>query len=471
MTENGQRVDIAIVGGGISALALSWRLRQQAPELRTVVLEAGERAGGKVRSERVTTAAGSFLVEAGPDSLLTQKPEALKLVDELGLSDQLVPIATALPTAIQHRGKPELMPRGMRLIVPTELKPFLRSPLLSPAGKARALRDLRGPRKQGDGDESIADFVRRHFGREMVERLAEPILAGIHNGDPERLSLRATFPQLEQLERKSGSLMRGMRAAKPGRSAPFVALRDGMGTLADDLVSRLGDTISTQSRVMGIERRDGEFVVAVQSAESRVQGERRIVAKRLVLTTPAAETAALCDEIAPESAGILRQFSTNHAGSISLAVRNEAVTRPLPGYGLVIPRTERRAINAITVASRKFAGRAPEGWTLLRLFFGGARSPQTMALDDSTLLNTVRQELRDLLGITEAPLFWRITRWPAGNPQYEVGHLDRVAALEASLPPGLLVIGSAYRGVGIPDLVRAADNAASVLLRIDAALD
>jgi oxygen-dependent protoporphyrinogen oxidase len=460
MTENGQRVDIAIVGGGISALALAWRLRQRAPELRTVVLEAGERAGGKVRSECVITTAGSFLVETGPDSLLTQKPEALRLVDELGMSDQLVPIATGLPTAILHRGKPELMPRGMRLIVPTELKPFLRSPLLSPAEKARALRDLRGPRKQGDGDESIADFVRRHFGREMVTQLAEPILAGIHNGDPERLSLCATFPQLEQLERKSGSLIRGMRAAKPGQSAPFVALRDGMGTLADELISRLGETISTNSKVTEIERRDDEFVLTL--------GERQIVAKKLVLTTPAAETAALCDEIAPKSAEILRQFSTNHAGSISLAVRTEAVMRPLPGYGLVIPRTERRAINAITVASRKFAGRAPDGWTLLRLFFGGARSPQTMALDDSTLLNTVRQELRDLLGITEAPFFWRITRWPAGNPQYEVGHLDRVSALEASLPSGLLVIGSAYRGVGIPDLVRAADNAAAMLIEIDA---
>jgi len=448
-------VDVAIVGGGISGLALAWRLRQTAPGLSVRVLEADARAGGKLLSERVSTERGEFLVEAGPDSLLTQKREALELVDELGMSDHVIPIAQGLPTAILHQGRPELMPQGMRLIVPTDLDAFRRSPLLSAEGKLRAERDLDLPPKETNEDESLADFVRRRFGQEMVERLAEPILAGIHNGDPERLSLRATFPQLEQLERRHGSLIRGMRAVQPagGGAPPFVTLRDGMGSLADELADRLDDVISTNTRVDAIGRSGSDFVLSLR-------GDQRLLASQVVLTTPAAISAALCLPIAPETSGLLSQLTTNHAGSISLAVRDTAVSRPLPGFGLVIPRIERRSVNAITVASRKFAGRAPEGWTLLRLFFGGARSPQTMTLDEDQLLNTVRRELRELLGIEEAPLFWRITRWPAGNPQYEVGHLERVDAIERSLPEGLFVIGSAYRGVGIPDLVKAANGVA-----------
>lgn len=449
------QTDIAIVGGGISGLALVWRLRQVAPELTVRVLEADARAGGKLLSEWVRSEHGEFLIEAGPDSLLTQKREALELVDELGMSDRVISIAQGLPTAILHRGRPELMPRGMRLIVPTELGPFRQSPLLSLRGKARAELDLLIPARKADEDESIADFVRRRFGQEMVERLAEPILAGIHNGDPERLSMRATFPQLEQLERKHRSVIRGMRAVQPvGGGAPFVTLRDGMGSLADELASRLRDAISLDTRVEAIERSGTGFVLSLHNGD-------RLNARQVVLTTSAAISAKLCTSVSAETSALLSRLTTNHAGSISLAVRDAAVSRPLPGYGLVIPRVEGRSINAVTVASRKFAGRTPDGWTLLRLFFGGARSPQTMALDESQLLNVVRRELRELLGIEEAPLFWRITRWPAGNPQYEVGHLERVEAIEESLPEGLFVIGSAYRGVGIPDLVKAANGVAS----------
>jgi oxygen-dependent protoporphyrinogen oxidase len=451
-------IDVAIVGGGISGLALAWRLRQAAPELSVRVLEADTRTGGKLLSERIETEHGAFLVEAGPDSLLTQKREALELVAELGMNDQLLPIAQGLPTAILHQGRPELMPQGMRLIVPTDLETFRHSPLLSDEGKQRAERDLELPARASDEDESIAGFVRRRFGQEMVDRLAEPILAGIHNGDPERLSLRATFPQLAQLERNHGSLIRGMRTVQAASSGPpFVTLRDGMGSLADELIDRLRDVISTDQRIDAIDRTEQGFVLSLQDGE-------QLRAQQVVLTTSAAISARLCRSIAPKTADLLSTLTANHAGSISLAVRDTAVTRPLPGYGLVIPRIEQRPINAITVASRKFAGRAPEGWTLLRVFFGGARSPQTMDLDEIELLQTVRRELRDLLGIEEMPLFWRTRHWPAGNPQYEVGHLERIAAIERSLPAGLFAIGSAYRGVGIPDLVRAANGVAERLV-------
>jgi oxygen-dependent protoporphyrinogen oxidase len=455
------RVDVAIVGGGISGLALAWRLRQCAPELSVQVLETDARAGGKLLSERIETEHGAFLVEAGPDSLLTQKPEALALVDELGMSDQLIPIAQGLPTAILHQGRPELMPAGMRLIVPTDLDAFRRSPLLSNEGKQRAERDLELPARESDEEESIAGFVRRRFGPEMVERLAEPILAGIHNGDPERLSLRATFPQLVQLERKHGSLICGMRTVQAASGGPaFVAQRDGMGALADELTARLRDFICTGRRVEAIDRSEQGFTLSLEDG-------KQLQARQVVLTTSAAISARLSQSISPDTAQLFSALTTNHAGSISLAVRDSAVTRPLPGYGLVIPKVEGRSINAITVASRKFTGRAPDGWTLLRLFFGGWRSPQTMELDGDELLDVARRELRELLGIASMPLFWRTHRWPAGNPQYEVGHLERIDAIERSLPPGLFVTGSAYRGVGIPDLVRAANGVAERLIERD----
>ncbi|CAN5608338.1 protoporphyrinogen oxidase [soil metagenome] len=453
-----REVDVAVVGGGISGLALAWRLRQIAPELRFVLLEGDSRTGGKLLSERVRTGEGEFLIEAGPDSLLTQKREGLELIEELGMSDQLIPIAQGMPTAILHRGKPETMPAGMRLIVPTDFGAFMRSPLVSLPGKLRARLDEVLPARKETSDESIASFVRRRFGSEMVERMAEPILAGIHNGDPERLSLRATFPQLEQLEQKHRSLIRGMKSMPAsGGGAPFITLRDGMESLASELASRLKDVIRTDSAVDSIIQNKNRYLLRLKSGEV-------VSARQVVLTTSTAIASELSREIAPEISQSLAKFETNHAGSISLAVRTSAITKPLPGYGLVIPRAERRSINAITVASLKFAGRAPEGWTLLRLFFGGARSPHTMNLDDTALLNVVRQELRELLGVSEAPHFWRITRWPAGNPQYEVGHIERVEAIARALPGGLFLLGSAYRGVGISDLIRAANGVAGRIM-------
>lgn len=456
-------VDVAIVGGGISGLTLAWRLQQRRPDLTVIVLEAESRTGGKILTEHMEVDGDGFLIEGGPDAILTQKPDALALIDELGLSDQVIPIAQGMPATILRNGRPVATPDGLRLITPTRFWPFMRSPLLSLSGKMRVGLDLVLPRRHGTGDESQAAFIRRRFGREAVDRIGEPIVAGIHNGDPERLSIQATFPQLVALEQQHRSVILGQLAANRRRGnaparPPFVTLRDGMATLPDVLARRLNTIVRRNCEVEAIHRQDGGYLLHLADGA-------QLVANQVVLTTPAAVSARLLDTLAPAAAAELGKLRTIGAGSVSLAYRTPAITRPLPGYGLIIPRIERRPINAVTVASTKFAGRAGEGWTLLRIFFGGMRSPETLQLESDTLLQVTHGELQDLLGVEEPPVLHRIVRWPAGNPQYDVGHLNRVTAIERALPQGIFVTGSPYRGVGIPDVVKSANVTAKAVLQ------
>jgi oxygen-dependent protoporphyrinogen oxidase len=457
-----ERVDVAIIGGGIAGLCVADRLRSHAPELSVRVLEASDRPGGKIRTERIEFDDGRFILEAGPDALLAQKPWAMELVADLGLSDQVIPI-NRMPnsTAILRQGQLVDLPDGVALVGPTQMRPFVRSHLLSLTGKLRAGLDLLSRPREVQEDESLAAFVTRHFGREALDWIAEPLAAGIYNADPDRLSVLAAFPQLRQAERQHGSVIRGLRATRKragpssGASA-FVTLRDGMQTLINALAERLAPVLHTSATVTEISRLDDEgYVVRTQA--------RAFQSTALVLATPAAQASTLLAELAPNAARELSTLRAVHAGTISLAYRTADIHRPLPGYGLVVPKRERRPVNAITVSSRKFAGRAPGGWTLLRVFFGGYRSPETMHLDDEELHRTVSGELFALLGITAEPAFTRIQRWPSGSPQYDVGHLDRVRAIEAALPEGIVVTGSPYRGVGIPDVINQAWQAADHL--------
>jgi oxygen-dependent protoporphyrinogen oxidase len=447
-----ERVDVAIIGAGIAGLALADRLHTQAPELTVRLFEASDRPGGKIRTERFAFDDGCFIVESGPDAILAQKPWALDLIAELGLSDQLIPI-NRFPrsTMILKGGRLVDLPDGVALIAPTKIWPFVRTDLLSWPGKIRAARDfVTGPRS-GDGDESLGSFVTRRFGREVLDWLAEPLAAGIYNADPSQLSLQATFPQLAQAEQKSGSVIRGLRASR--KTAPakpstptFLTLRDGMQTLTEALTERVGPILRTNAPATSIlPLADEGYVVRV--------GTRDVRATNVVLTVPAAQAAALVGEVAPEASRELSALRANHAGTISLAYRTTDIPRPLTGYGMVVPKREGRPINAITIASRKFDCRAPEGWTLIRVFFGGYRSPDTMRLSDGALRDLIAAELRSVMGITGQPALDHIQRWPQGSPQYDVGHLDRIARIEAALPDGVALTGSPYRGIGIPDIV------------------
>ncbi|MCC9075302.1 protoporphyrinogen oxidase [Litorilinea aerophila] len=476
MTSSPQPYHVVIVGGGITGLAAAYFLLTRSKTmdlpLQCTVLESSSRAGGKVYTELVDGYGPEpFVIEAGPDSFLTQKPWALELALELGLEERLLGTNDERrKTYVLLKGQPVPLPEGVVLIAPTRLQPFLESPLISPLGKLRMALDLILPPKRGNEDESLADFIRRRLGKEALDKIAEPLLAGIYNAEAEEQSLLATFPRLRELEKKHGSLIRGMLAGHRQRSAPnqeatgrprsaFMSFRNGTQELIDALVKALPPgclRLKSPVQVMGREH-DGRYRVYNPI-------DPPFIADAVLMTTPSHVTGRLVANLAPDATFQLMYIRYVDTGTISLAYRREDVSHPLDGFGVVIPRSERRSINAITWTSSKFKHRAPEGYVLLRVFFGGSRTPHMMELDDEEILATVRRELGEILGIQAAPVFHRIFRWIEATPQYTVGHLKRVETIESVLPRNLLVAGSPYRGIGLPDCVHQAQLAAEKIL-------
>ncbi len=454
---------IAIIGGGITGLAAAEALQRHAATgqpVRFTVIERQARIGGKIQTERF----GDYVIEGGPDSVVATRPHAVELARRLGLGDHLEPPSPLAPaTSVLARGRVVPLPLGMALGVPGDLPAFLASPALSPWGRARALLDLVLPPRRDDGDESVAAALGRRMGPEIVARLAGPLLAGIYNGDAAAQSLMATFPQFRQMERQYGSLIRGALAARRARgthaTSPFLTLRDGMGSLVAALEVRLRDHLRADCGVAAI--------TPTTSGGWRVQMDdgASLDADAVILATPAHPAAAIVAGALPHLAALLWQLRAVSTGTISLAFGAGDLRRDIAGFGMIIPAGEGRAINALTLTSRKFAHRAPAGSLLARVFFGGARHPAMMDLDDAALLHVVRRELRDLLGITAAPRLARIWRWHEASPQYDVGHLARVAAIAAACPAGIALCGSAYGGAGIPDCIRQGQQAAEAALR------
>jgi protoporphyrinogen/coproporphyrinogen III oxidase len=460
MADSQSEARVVIVGGGITGLAAAWYLQQAG--IPYTLLEASDRWGGKIGSEQVTLEGETepFIIESAADSFLTQKPYALDLARELGLEPRLLGTNDHIRrTYILKHGQLIPLPRGLSLITPTKFVSFLLSPLLSWRGKFRALYEAFIPAKSGDDDESLARFIRRRFGPEMLDKIGAPLLAGIYSGDVERLSIMATFPRLRQTEKQHGSLIRAARKTPSTPSANptsmFVSFRGGTAELTDALAAKLTGNLHLNCAVK-------KLSLAAEGLTPRLEGSQysltlsdgtTLDASAVILTTPAFTTAKLVRDLAPKAAADLNAIPYNSTGSISLAFRRDDVPHPLDGFGLLIPASEGRPINAMTWASTKFDHRAPENHALIRVFFGGVRHPEMMSLKDDALAVIVRSELKALLGISAAPLFQRIYRWPNANPQYEVGHLERVSAIESALPDGLTIAGSAYRGIGIPDCI------------------
>lgn len=451
---------IAVIGGGISGLSAAWFLQQHGIDY--TLLEASDRWGGKIKTEIVPSDTDQpFVIEAGPDSFIAQKPWAAQLARAIGLGDELLGTNDdRRKIFVLNRGRLTPMPDGLMLIVPTKFMPFALSPLISIPGKLRMAIEPLLPPRQGDADESLAGFVKRRLGAEVLDKLAEPLMSGIYNTDPDDQSLLATFPRFRTLEQKYGSLTRGMiesrrqappsangSGPRPGEpSSMFISFRNGMESLVTTLVSQLTGDLRLNTRVNQIERLpDGTYRLALSDGSE-------LAADAVIVTTPAPITAALLRPIAPGAAGLISDIHYVTTGTISLAFRAEDVSLP-PSFGVVIPRGEQRPINAVTVSSIKFDHRAPDGYVLLRAFFGGSRSPATVTLTDDELIRVVRAQLRAIYGITAEPTLTRIYRWREATPQYAVGHLDHVATIDASLPDGLYVTGSAYRGVGVPDCI------------------
>ena len=452
---------VAVVGGGVAGLAAALRLVEAGRGLEVVLLDANDRLGGTIATER----SGGFLIEAGADAFITEKPWAVALCARLGLERRLVGTRPDdRRVHIVRGGRLVPVPEGFALLAPTDLWNLAGSPLFSWHGKLRMLLDLVLPRGSAEGDESIAAFVRRRLGREALERVAEPLLGGIYTGDAERLSLRATMPRFVELERRHGSLIRGLRATARTRDAGaryslFMTHADGMGGLVADLARRLPEgVVRLGSRVERLAREGDGWRVVTTGAVHDVDA--------VVVAVPSYVAASLLAEVDPTLAHGLAAIEYASSAIVTLAYRGTDLPRGLAGFGFVVPSIEQRSILACSYPSRKFDGRAPEGHELLRAFVGGALRPELVDLDDAALRAAVEADLAALLGVTARPALVRVHRHRRAMPQYQVGHEARVAAIEArtAAVPGLALAGAAYRGVGVPDCVRSGEAAADAVL-------
>lgn len=466
---------VIIIGGGITGLAAAYALQELARKNQSPVsftlIESQPRLGGKI----LTDTDHGFVIEGGPDSFISQKPWALELCLQLGLKDRLTgtnPEQTA--TYILHNGRLVNLPEGLMLLVPTRIRPLIATALFSPLGKLRMGMDWIIPRKRTPEDESLAGFVRRRLGQEAVERLAKPLLAGIYAGDAEQMSLAATFPQFMELEQRYGSLIRGMLARRremlnrtasgkepmPGTvpTTMFMTLKGGLSELVTALVSKLDQN----ALIVGTEVERIHWKSGLSTYHVRLKDGTTITADAVIAASPAYVAADLLAETDATLVRTLREIPYVSTATVSLAYRKNQFRHPLNGFGFVVPRREGRSIMACTWTSTKFPHRAPDDRVLLRCFMGGAGREEIASLPEKDLVNTVRDDLRAIMKISEEPVFSRVYRWEKANPQYPVGHLDRLADMDDRLTrlPGLFLSGAAYRGVGVPDCIRQGNEAA-----------
>jgi oxygen-dependent protoporphyrinogen oxidase len=445
---------ILVVGGGIAGLTAAYDLGRRG--LEVLVLEEQERLGGLIS----TVTRDGFLMDGGPDAFLRAKPHARLLCEELGMASELIPTnPDRRRVYVLHRQRLHPLPKGFRLTVPTRLLPFLRSDLFSLRGKLRMLLEPLVPPKRTDAEESIASFVARRFGREALERVGEPLLAGIHCGDAARLSMDRLFPNLVALEGKHGSLTRGMAAETIGsEETVFLSLAGGMGRLVETLSREVRGEIRLGQRVVGIRREGAGF-------ETRLASGERVSSSAVILALPLRSAESLLAELAPRAAAELSRIETVSTAVVFHAFARENVRHPLDGYGFVVPETEPNRLLAATFVSTKFPHRAPDSHVLLRAFLGGRRDGRVLESSDAELEALSLRELERVLGPLGAPSLSRVVRWADRTPQIELGHASRVAAFERALEevPGLFVLGSGLKGVGIPDSIAAARSLARTL--------
>jgi oxygen-dependent protoporphyrinogen oxidase len=349
------------------------------------------------------------------------------------------------------------------LMAPTRFMPFVRSRLISLPGKVRMGLEVVIPRKRDASDESLAGFVARRFGRECLEKIAEPLVAGIHTADPEDMSVKAIFPRFLEMEKKSGSLIRAM--AKAMKKAPvrgaahltyFMSLREGMQQLADGCVDFVGkERVRTSCEVTRVVKTAKGYELAA--------GPERMAFDVVVLATPAYAAQTLLGRAARPLSDLLSPIAWTSTATVSIAFAASDAAAPLPGFGFIVPRVEGRRINAATWSSLKWSFRAPEGRLLVRCFVGGGQNEEMVSYEDKDLIAVAREELLEIAGVAGEPLFSRVYRWAKSMPRYTVGHLDRVDAIDKARKtgyPGLWLIGCSVRGIGIGDCVRSGFEAA-----------
>lgn len=474
MEQSDRRPRIAVIGGGIAGLVAAHRLielgsdRELEPQIR--LYESSGRLGGAIETVRQE----GYLIERGADSFLT-KPAIVNLCERLGIAGELIPTDSRYRGALVLKdGRPIPVPEGFNLMAPAKLWPVIATPLLSARGKARLLAEAIVPKRIGSGDESLESFVRRRMGTEAFERLVQPLVSGIYTADPEKLSLAATLPRFIDMEREHGSLIRAMvqgRGAANGEGSAsgaryglFAGFRKGMEQLFSALRERVASKadVKLQCPVIALRRSANGWIVEAANCQPEEYGA-------IILAMPAHRAATLLANYEGPLPNLLEKIPYASSAIIVTGHSLSEVTHPLNAFGLVIPAIEKREVLAVSIASRKFPGRAPEGKVLLRTFVGGATRPEMLGRSDEELVAIVRKELASLLGVSGKPDVTLVTRYMNAMPQYHIGHLDLIKKIEEATEalPGLELTGSAYRGVGIPDVVADAERAAKSVLAMD----
>jgi protoporphyrinogen/coproporphyrinogen III oxidase len=459
---------IAIIGGGISGLAAAFTLeelrRNTGALVEYVLYESSPRLGGVLRTEHIE----GCVVEGGPDSFLTEKPWATDLCLAVGLSDQLIGSNDAdRKTYILVRGRLIPMPDGLMFMVPTKIVPTVLSPLFSWKTKLRMARELFHSRNY-EPDESVASFVKRHYGAEMVDRLADPLLSGIYGGDASTLSVRAVLPRFAGMERTHGSLGRAMLAARKKMShAPpkpvqpiFTSLKNGMQKLTDAVTSRLSPTsLLINAAVEDIQPEAKGWLVSAGTKADYFDG--------VILALPAPAAAQVLRTASPGLSAELAAIRYSSSITVGLGYGRGVRESLPPGFGFLVPRSEGKQLLATTFVHNKFPHRAPEDRALLRCFFAGKNAEDVWPLADDQIIEIVRNELQQILGLRAAPVFVRVYRWKSAMAQYSVGHLDRLDRIQRLRQqlPGLALAGNAYRGIGVPDCIRSGRDAATELTK------
>ncbi len=443
-----------IIGGGITGLSAAWELQKHNAEY--ILLEESGRWGGKIVSREMEVEGQRFLVDGGPDTLVTRKREAWQLAMEVGLRDEVVnPGSETKNIYVVDGGRPYPVPLSPAL--------FFSSPLLTWRGKLRLLTEPFQPARRDDDDESLADFVTRRLGREALEKFIGPVLGGIYNTDPQKQSILVSSPVMREMEKEAGSLVlasvgRMFAKKEQGERLPrFINFKKGMEHLPETIALQLTGKLLLNSPVAGITQTETGFTVQLADG-SALSGET------VILATPANVSALLLREAAPQAAEKLAKIEHKNIGTISLVFRESDIPPAPVINGLMVPRREKRNIDAMTFTSRKSPERSAPGYALMRVFLGGG-NPAMVTCDDETLVNTVCAELGDLVGIRARPLTYTVFRWEQGFPQAEVDHLARVTEIESLLPKGIQVAGSSYRGIAVPDCIKQGSQAAKNTLK------
>ena len=465
---------VAIIGGGISGLAAAFYLereRRKGSELEYTLFESAPRLGGVMWSERVD----GCLIEAGPDSFLTEKPWANTLCRDLGIDDQIVGSNDeARKTFILVNGRLVPMPDGLMFMVPTKLLPTIFTRLFTWGTKIKMAGELLARPRTMNGDESAADFVSRHYGDEVVDRLADPLLSGVYGGDADSLSVKAVLPRFVDMEAKYGSLSRGMLKARAKMKAAmaqaprserrgkalFSSMRDGMQQLVDSVLAQLSPrALRVSTPVRGLEFRNGEWLVLKQGGGSEPYDH-------VIVATPAYAAAALLKECSARLSDLLNRIPYSSSITVALGYDAAQFKREPEGFGFLVPWSEKKRMRACTYVHNKFPHRAPPDKRLLRVFLGGTRDKEILTLPENVVLSTVRRELQEITGLDAEPRFWRVYRWNRAMAQYAVGHLERVGEIDRLRRelPGLSLAGNAYKGIGVPDCVRTGMDAAGEVL-------